>query len=453
MRWRVGLGVLAAGAGVAWVVLRATPRPENVLIVVLDDVGVEVLGTYGLDAGAVPTPALDRLAMEGVTFTRAYAMPSCSPTRAALLTGRYPGVFGLGNPINLSKPGEVSLPDSALTLPEVLQRDPRAAWTSALVGKWHLTTIADDALGAPLRQGFDRFVGTLGNLQGSHALSGKPQDYFDWELVRDGAVVRERRYATTVLVDEAVRLARTLPEPWLIVLSLHGAHTPYLPAPPAVLWDGDREALEDAPTAERFRAVVRATDAELGRLQDALVDRMDRTHLVVVGDNGTDGRALPPSLEHRSGKSTVRELGVRVPLVVAGPGVKEPGRRVDHLVHVVDVLPTVLDLVGFPEEHRPAELDGRSFAPVLGDPVAPLSREVVFAEFFEPNGLLPPTQHARMVRGERYKLILKLDGTEELWEMKDRWLEGEDLMRRGSLKPEAERARDLLRSRLEEGRY
>ena len=424
--------------------------PPNVLLVIGDDTGLDMVRHYGAHPDAPPTPTLDRLAAQGVTFSRAYSMPWCSPTRAGILTGRYGRRYGLGSAIPVSVAGEASLPLDEATLPELLDSGSPWQWEHALVGKWHLTTLPDGGPTAALDHGFDHHVGSLGNLYQIETFDGQPQDYYDWERVVDGKVRRSRGYATTVNVNDALKLAADLEAPWLIWLAFNAAHHPFQAPPPRL--HGYR-GLRNAPEAIRYRAMVEAMDRELGRLLDGLAPQVrDRTIVIFVGDNGTDHRGLMGDWEDRPCKSTVYEAGVHVPLIVAGPIVRKPGSTSDALVHTNDLFATILDIAGVPDARRPAQLDSVSLLPQLLDPSRPSSREVVFSEAFKPNGPGPYRSHQQMLRDERYKLVVNSEGTHELYDLSHRILEGESLLS-GELTPEQRRAYEALLSRLERGEF
>jgi len=426
-------------------------RPPNVLLVVADDVGLDMVSAYGVSPDAPPTPTIDELAQQGVRFTNAYAFPWCSPTRAGILTGLYPPRhFGIGRAIRVERDTEVSLPVDVLTLPQALDRSTRWEWNHALVGKWHLTKMADGAVDAPLRHGFQRFQGAIANLYPRHAYDGKNQDYYDWERVVDGTVARTSTYATTQAVDDALDVIGEMKPPWFLWLAFQTAHDPY-DAPPDDLHSyGD---LSEAPVTVRYRAMVEALDRELGRLLSSMDPETRRNTLVIfVGDNGTDEVAFTGKLEGLPGKSTVFELGVRVPLIVSGESVAQPGRAFDGLAHTNDIFATVLEIGGVLEAHRPSEFNSISLLPNLLNPRAPDAREVVYSETYDPNGPGPYKYHVRMLRDERFKLVERGNGTERFFDLKGRIAEGRPLDI-DDLEPDARAAYDELKRRLSQGEF
>jgi arylsulfatase B len=426
-------------------------RPPNVLLVIADDVGRDLLPVYGLSPDAPPTPTIDQLAQDGVRFANAYSFPWCSPTRAGILTGMYPPRhFGIGRAIRVERDSEVSLPTDAMTLPRALDRSTQWEWSHALVGKWHLTKMADGAVDAPLRHGFQRFRGSIANLYANHAYDGNEQNYYDWERVDGGGVERTSTYATTQTVDDALAVIGEMKPPWFLWLAFQTAHDPYDAPPDDLHGYGD---LSGAPVAVRYRAMVEALDRELGRLLSSMEPETRRNTLVIfIGDNGSDPEALTGGLEGLHAKPTLFELGVHVPLIVSGEHVAQPGRVFDGLVHTNDIFASVLEIGDVLATQSPSELDSISFVPALLDPLVSSAREVVYSETYAPNGPGPYQHRARMLRDERFKLIEHANGSASFFDLRGQSVEGPPLDV-DQLEPNARAAYDSLRRRLNRGDF
>lgn len=401
---------------------------QNVVVIVLDDVGIDKIASYGVGP-APPTPTFDALAAQGVRFQNAWTYPTCSPGRAALFTGRHPRRYGIGDWIDpYADPAR--LPDEEVTLPElVATADP--PWDSSLVGKWHLTTFlgeVDQAADAPGDQGFGWHEGTLGNIDNVLG-PDRPDDdpgYYLWQEDRNGDLSLHTTYATTETTDDAIARMEGMAEPWLLVVAYNAAHSPLAP-PPIELVPGLSQG-----EATLFDAVVMATDREMGRLVDAVPQHTSLpTAIVVWSDNGTPVNEVDASLAGRGGKGSPYELGVRTPLVVVSPDVVEPGRTSDALVHVVDLFPTLAEWAGV----KPSANDGLSLAPYLRDPAAPAQRSMVFSEAFWPNGPGPYDVNKVAVRTDTRKYVSNR-GTEEFYRIGPDGLEGEALPLDGALAPE-----------------
>ncbi|MEQ1508556.1 MAG: sulfatase-like hydrolase/transferase [Myxococcota bacterium] len=425
----------------------ASARPPNVLLVVADELGGDKVAAYGEHPDPPPTPTLDALAARGVLFRNAWAYDTCSPSRSALLTGRYGRRTGVGG--NLSpESGAFELPLRELTIPEVLATAPDA-WATSAIGKWHQSSFGSPSnLNHPGAQGFDWYAVTMGNLD-ENSDPHHPFSYFEWEEDLNGALGWVTTYATTHQVDQAIDRIAAMPEPWFLYLAFNAPHKP-LTAPPPALDPVDPGPLVNEPRL--YHAVVQALDTELGRLL-AEVDETD-TVVLFVGDNGTPDHATLPPWDPAHAKETMFEGGVGVPLIVAGPPVAVPGSESAALVHVVDLFATVADLAGVDptalvsEEQGPVPIDGQSLVPFLRDPAAP-GREMVYTEHFRPLGVSAPrTSDQRAVRDARFKLMVGEGGAESLFDLAGRSDDGPNLLD-APLDPDAAAAYARLRAELD----
>ena len=392
------------------------PRPtaDNLLIIVADDLGIDKVASYRPEGAHLPElPTLESLVAVGVRFETAYAMPTCSPTRGTLLTGRYPHQTGLGA---RADHGELSLAER--TIADVLSE---AGYATAAVGKWHLSSQdTESGYAHPNLQGFDHFAGTLGNLEPS---------YYDWPRVVNGTAETSHSYATTVTVDDALDWVETAPEPWFLYVSFNAAHIP-LDEPPARLHHSG-ELPTNATPPHRFKAVAEAMDTELGRLLAGIDDKvMASTTTIFVGDNGSDADTVTPPQDPQRAKSTVFEGGVRVPLVVTGPRVHTPGSTSSAFASVADLWATALDIAEV-SDPSPGVVDSHSLLPYLTTPGLEGARTHLFAERMSELGGPPYYRHLRTIRDDRYKLVIDDRGAsyEELLYALDggEWDEGEPI--------------------------
>ncbi|HHO52907.1 MAG TPA: hypothetical protein ENK18_19040 [Deltaproteobacteria bacterium] len=388
--------------------------PANVLILLTDDQGVDKVGAYGEHPEPPPTPNIDALAERGVLFRNAWATPICSPTRAALLTGRTGRRTGIGDV--LQHRGGKELPLREPTLPALLKiSDP--SWSTAAVGKWHLAAY-NSASGPdhPNLVGFDRFAGSMSNLYDADEPDGLPHGFFHWEKITDGQVSKSQTYATTETVDDALAIIAELPEPWLVYVPFNAPHRPLDP-PPEHLHSFGPLTLGD-PETLRYHAVVEALDTEIGRLLDGIdPEVMARTNLFFAGDNGTPAHAITEPWNPRRGKLTPYEGGVNVPLIVAGPAVEAPGEESRAVVQILDIFATALELSGaaLPND---VIFDSHSFAGQLSDPAAE-GRPLVFSERFLPTGRPPYHTDWRLSRDGRFK-VMEIDGQLGVFDLEGR---------------------------------
>jgi len=404
-------------------------QEPSFLIVMVDDVGVDRIAAYGLGADPGRTPNIDGLAADGVLFRHAYANPVCSPTRATLLTGRHSFRTEIGNIIRKSD-SPTALALSEVTLPEILG----TRYTSAVLGKWHLSTPHFSPL-HPVHSGFDVASGSIFNLG--------PGSYYEWQKTVNGHQRRSRTYATTDTIDDAIRAVRNLPEPWLIYVALHAAHRP-LHKPPPWLHSYNLTSPPAADPVTHVKAAVEAMDTEFGRLL-AEVDR-GATTVFFLGDNGTAEHAVEPPFIPSQAKGTVYDGGVRVPFIVAGTAVRQQGVECTALINTTDVFATIAELAGRPSLAE----DSVSLVPYLDDAATPSLREWVYSEFFTPNGPGPYDAYLQMVRGPRYKLVrIRHEQRLELYDMQQDPFEQSDLLLQPVLSAGERAAFDRLRHQLD----
>jgi len=427
------LAVLAACTLAALVATAAT-RP-NIVFILADDLGWSDLTTYG--SSFYETPNLDRLAAQGVRFTQAYAACSvCSPTRASLLTGRYPARLGLTDWI----PGRPDRPDQKLARAPLLNQLPleevtlaevfrAAGYRTGFIGKWHL---GEDAKYFPDQQGFDVNIAGCGK--------GHPPSYFSPYGISTLADGPAGEHLDDRLTYEAIKFvgeAAAKGQPFLLYLSHYAVHTPLqakpeliakyqaklaahaMPAPAIAQHpqDGNTRVVQSHPT---YAAMVESLDTSVGRLVAKLDELGLRENTIVVftSDNGglSTAEGSPTSnLPLRAGKGWAYEGGVREPLIVSWPRHLPAGRTSDAIVTSPDFFPTLLDLAGLPAEPR-LHADGASFAPGLRDPaVRPADRPIYWHYPHYSNQRGRPNS---AMRDGRWKLIEWLEtGRMELFDL------------------------------------
>jgi arylsulfatase A-like enzyme len=334
----------------------AYTRP-NILVILVDDLGYGDLSSFG--APDLQTPAIDQLATEGMRFTDFHSnSPVCSPTRAALLTGRYPDLVGVPGVIRQTA-GETwgNLADDATMLAEVLQT---AGYDTAHVGKWHLGFDSPDT---PNDRGFALFHGFLGDMM---------DDYYthlrlgvNWmRLNRD--VVDPTGHATDVFTDWAIDyLAQRQgqPEPFFLYLAYNAPHIPIQP-PPDWLQRVQQSEPNLSPDRAAMVALIEHLDDGIGRVLQALADNgeSDNTLVIFASDNGGEIDVAANNGPLRGGKTDMWEGGVRVPAIVRWPGHVTAGTTTGAVFATMDIFATALEAAAV----APASpVDARSFLPVL----------------------------------------------------------------------------------------
>ena len=330
----------------------ASSRPEparrpDLVVLLSDDQGYGDLARRGSPAR---TPRLDAFFAESLELTHLYVSPVCTPTRAALLTGRSPMELGLQYHV-LRGWSPQGLAAEVVTLPELLRR---ADYQTALVGKWHLGHAHPSY--QPNAQGFDRFYGHL--LGASH---------FDLDflgardLQRDGGRTRDEGYATELLGDELLRvLEERDPTRPLFLLAAFGApHRPY-EAPEALTASYPPLGSQ----RRRYAAMLESLDAQVGRVLDAVSAGGRDTLVLFLSDNGA---VTPPGSNAplRGGKGTLYEGGIRVPAAIRWPGRLPAGRASAQLLRDSDLYATLAAAAGLPAAELPPRVEGRDLLPAL----------------------------------------------------------------------------------------
>ena len=333
-----GLAILLATAACP-----AADNPPNVIIILADDLGCGDMSLYN---GWIKTPRIDRMAREGVRFTDFHSNSSvCSPTRIALMTGRYQQRVGIVDVI-VGRRDEQGLEPSEVTIASLMKS---AGYNTALFGKWHCGT---DVRHNPTRHGFDEFVGFLTGGCDYHR-------HGDW---LDGTEVKNQEgYSTHIITDRSVDfMKRNRDNPFFLFVSHQAVHNYYqIPADPPGTRGRDIP-LHGEEARARYKIMLQGLDQSVGQILDTLkeLDLEENSFVFFFSDNGAV-RMNPNERPFRGGKFSNYEGGHRVPAVARWPGHIKPGWTSDKLTVGMDLLPTVMDIVGV-DISRQRQFDGIS---------------------------------------------------------------------------------------------
>ena len=383
----------------------------NIVLILADDFGWADLACYGSEF--YESPHIDQLARDGMKFTQAYsACTVCSPTRAALLTGKYPARLHITDWIPGQMPSnpKMLVPDWTKFLPleeKTLAEELKAAgYATASLGKWHLG--GEEFY--PEKQGFDL------NIAGTHA--PQPGSYFapyKIATIQDGL---DGEYITDRLADEAVKFIETNKNrPFFLYLPHFAVHLPL---------QGKQELIRKyraklkpgmAQTNAVYAAMIESMDASVGKIRAKLAELKltEKTVVIFASDNG--GRVPTTSnLPLRVGKASCYEGGTRVPLIVSWPGVTKPGTVGETPVITMDLFPTVLEAAGL----KKAAMDGVSLRPILAKDGS-IPRDELFWHYphYQHYQLGGTTPYGAIRKGD-FKLIEFFDDMRvELYNLKD----------------------------------
>jgi arylsulfatase A-like enzyme len=328
-----------------------TSKP-NILLIVADDLGYADVGFTG--GKEIRTPNLDALAAAGARLQEFYVQPVCSPTRAALMTGRYPMRHGLQ--VGVVRPwAQYGLPLDERTLPQALRE---AGYATALVGKWHLGHFQRAYL--PTARGFDRQYGHYnGQIDYfTHIRDGG----FDWH--RDDRASYDEGYSTHLIAQEAVRFIREFggAKPFFLDVSFNAPHAPHQ------VPDKYKEPYAHLQEPRRtYAGMVAAMDEAVGQIIAALDEKSLRQNTLIVFSSDNGGPAPGKVTNNgplRAGKTTLYEGGVRVAAFTTWSGRIKPGTVVKAALHMVDWYPTLLKIAGASLDQR-LPIDGRDAWPTI----------------------------------------------------------------------------------------
>ncbi len=400
------------------------PEKLNVVFILADDLGWRDLSCQG--SNYYQTPNIDKLARQGVRFTRAYAASAvCSPTRSSILTGMSPARTNITDwiPGGLFRPDDAKteepdwqkfIPIEITTLPEYFKQ---AGYRTVHIGKWHLGN--KDNYSSPTDQGYETDIASLGK----HPLGGgAPKTYFSPygfpEQIENGP---DGEYLPERLAKEAVnQIKRKDDRPLFLMLSHYVVHTP-LQSKPELIEKWKKVPVDGGQNNPVYASMVESLDNSVGKVMQALREtgKMENTVIVFCSDNGGleitgpyDGTDNDPL---KGQKGQYHEGGIRIPLIVKWPGVTKAGTTVDEKVITTDMLPTLATLI---DAELPEKLDGINFKPVFtGDP---LPERDLFWHYPHYHIALGNVRPCSVIQSGDWKLIEYLeDGRLELHNLKD----------------------------------
>tara|TARA_B100000768_G_scaffold62415_1_gene60453 strand:+ start:2551 stop:4107 length:1557 start_codon:yes stop_codon:yes gene_type:complete len=315
----------------------------NVIIILTDDLG---WGDVSYHGGSIPTPNIDKLVSNGLEMNRFYSEPSCSPTRASMLTGINSFANGVIRPFANPRVEAYGMPLEHKIMPEYFRE---AGYQTALSGKWHLGMHEDAFL--PINRGFDT---TYGHLMGGigyfdHGFSGR----LDWH--RNSTPLEEKGYSTTLIADEAIRIIKNInkDKPLLLYVAFNAPHTPIQAETEIInLFEDIKDEYE-----RKYAANIYALDREIGKIIDTIEEEniLEDTIILFLSDNGPVfdvdpiAQVIAPDLMTAKGstgglkgsKLSTYEGGIRVPAVIYWKGVLEKSKS-DQFFFAQDILPTLL---------------------------------------------------------------------------------------------------------------
>lgn len=436
----LSLSALAAGSLLSGPACSRSNSRPNIILFVADDLGYGELGCYGQDK--IKTPHIDRLAAEGMKFTRFYSgSPVCAPSRCVLMTGKHSGHAFIRDNHEVKPEGQLPIPDESVTVAELLKAN---GYTTGIIGKWGLGFPGSE--GDPNRQGFDFFYGY--NCQ-RHAHNHYPR--YLWkndqkiDLEGNDRGLTGRQYAPDLMEKEALDFIRgnvQKEQPFFLFFATTIPHLA-LQVPEDSLneyigqwddppYDGKNGYLPHDHPRAAYAAMVSRMDRTMGRMLDLLkqlhVD--DNTLVIFSSDNGAsyvggyDREFFRGNGPLRSHKGYVYEGGIRIPFIARWPGRIRAGQVTEEAGAFQDILPTLLDSAGL-AQNIPPGVDGISLSPLLFNASAKQKHDYLYMEF-------PAYGGQQMVRLGRWKavrqnLMKQPDAPIELYDLKNDLAEQHDV--------------------------
>ena len=343
-------------SGCALAVERAANRP-NILMILVDDLGYGDLSSYG--AKDMQTPNIDKLMASGMRFDNFYAnCPVCSPTRASLLTGRYPDLVGVPGVIRTHLTNNWGyLAPQAVLLPKLLNR---TGYHTAMVGKWHLGL---ESPNTPNERGFDHFHGFLGDMMDDYYNHRRHGNNY---MRLNNEEIDPKGHATDLFTQWSVDYINSrskAAQPFFLYLAYNAPHTPIQPPDDWIKRIKNRENNISDKRA-KLVALIEHLDDGIGRVIAALKNssQSGNTLVIFTSDNGGQLNVGANNGPLRAGKQDMYEGGIREPMCAVWPGRIEPRSRSNRLALTMDLFPTICDAAGADIVHK---IDGRSILPTL----------------------------------------------------------------------------------------
>lgn len=302
----------------------------NILLIIADDMGKDA--TNGFPGGAIKpnTPNIDAIKDQGISFTNFWAYPSCSPTRASIITGKYGYRTGV-------KWANDDLGSSETILQKYIQDRSSKDYATAIIGKWHLSGAR--SLVNPENFGMDYYIGLA---------TGTVSDYYKWPITENRVVDTSTTYITEHLTDLALDWVNTQTKPWFLWLAYNAPHTPFHVPPPSMHSQGALTPfLTGADPIPYFLAAIEALDYQIGRFLSGIPEsEKENTLIIFIGDNGSPGQSAQAPYSSSTVKGTLYQGGINTPLFVQGKGVARFGVQDDNLINSTDLFATIASIAG-----------------------------------------------------------------------------------------------------------
>ena len=372
-----------------------THRP-NILFIIADDLGVDAVPRYPFGEEKPHMPTLERLMDEGIRFSNVWTNPVCSPTRAAILTGKYGYRTGV---LNAEDAGRIN--PNEQTIHRSLNELSDSPYQTSIIGKWHLS--ARNSPNVPQEMGIGYYAGLY---------TGGVESYNNWSLNVNGTSTNQSSYITTALTDLAIEWINGQKSPWFCWLAYNAPHSPFHLPPADLHLQGDLpndESSIEANPRPYYLAMVESLDHEMNRLLSSLSSTtLENTLIVFLGDNGSPSQVVQSPFSNGKAKGSLYQGGVHVPMVVSGAGVSRKGAIEEALITNVDLYNTFLEIAG---EEPQDQLDSQSFFALLQN-ASTAQRSYNYTEVLSSR----PNRSGYTIGNNQYKLMVFDNGSQALYQ-------------------------------------
>lgn len=306
-----------------------TSNTPNILFIIADDLGKDAINGYQEGSIKPNTPNIDAIKNSGLMFSNFWVNPTCTPTRGAIITGKYgyrTGVKGVGNVLNSSE----------TVIQKYINDNTNGAYATAVVGKWHLS--GNNVGFNPESFGIDYYTGLI---------RGAVDNYYQWQLTEDGNTSLQTNYITEVFTDFAINWVNNQSKPWFLWLAYNAPHTPFHVPPSNMHSQGVLP--EYAPGMDGtpyYMAAIEAMDFQIGHLLESLPsDEREKTVIIFIGDNGTPNQVAQNPYSSATAKNTLYQGGINVPMFISGNGIARIGTDT-NLITGTDLFATIAQIAG-----------------------------------------------------------------------------------------------------------
>ncbi|MCG1036402.1 sulfatase-like hydrolase/transferase [Polaribacter sargassicola] len=364
-------------------------KKPNILFIIADDMGKDALAGFTEGTIKPHTPNIDAIRKEGLSFNNFWTYPTCSPTRASMITGKY----GYRTDVRWANQ---KLNESEILLQKYINQNTNNSYATAVVGKWHISGY--DTTINPEKFGIDYYAGIF---------IGSVKDYYNWPLSEKGKQTTSTEYTTKKFTDLAFNWINKQEKPWFMWLAYNAPHTPFHIPPAEMHSQGNLPPYtKDLDPTPYFMASIEAMDYQIGKLLNSMPkEERENTIIIFMGDNGTEPVVTQTPYSKNQVKRSLHQGGINMPLFVSGKGVKRKGID-NNLITSTDIFATIAEIAGVEIDEIN---DSKSFKPLLSE--KKLIRKYQYSE------MKNEKNDAWTISNGTYKLLVFADGKEEMYHL------------------------------------